>query len=699
MVGVSFIQSCADESLVEQPPLPTPRADLEARGGFQDDGTLFIYATEEEEQRDSLTILGRLRNNPFTVKNMSNAYRALWDPNAPDLNVTHRYIEFTPATWRELGEVVDSFDVFDFDVRHEVIQIGQYYPQPGTAPDDLEIPRRWAILDASAPIPTGFSHSILAELFVPDPQERTMTKKAFDQVGEPYGVDGGGDDPDSTPPGGCLTCCQNYPNCNLHCDPDPNFFGCSECCENYPLCIRIPALVCTGPPDPPEPNMLPCGCSQPNNYKTVAGCIQVEDDDFLGRVPVVPPGGAATIEVAPVRGIQVKVWGDFFWVSTVYTNDQGCFRTPHAFGRKFPVHIWTKWKNRHVTVNGWTSGTGSVIRIGVDRYVGNWPVRVLSNLNRMHIVMPNVGNARSLSQVWYRSSHYLNGVRRALDFSADQGVPGPPGRLRVTISNFADGSGAAPMLASSGTGAGVIFSSCMKANVLLGGTAVNTNPTTCAIFSAAHQLLPDVWQNYGARCPEFSGSRTTGVFMHELGHTIHWRDTPIPNWNANIHRTIDIGIGGILQPTNPIYEVPFGNGTTIPGFGWTASIESWAEYYGSKVHGELYDDRFYEGNAFFNGLEGFIPSAVGVPGAAWIPEGIGQDLEDADNPAWEGMRASPISPQNDNVEGLSMSSYYGALISAGNMPTPTMVRNRITSTFLPAGQTIAGYNTAYATYG
>ena len=458
--------------------------------------------------------------------------------------------------------------------------------------------------------------------------------------------------------------------------------------------------LCNEPPGPTDPPLGPtngCGCRRNNNWRRIAGCVQVEDDDFVGRQTVNVPG-IGSREVAPVMGVEVIVWNGWFTVHSDHTNNQGCFEINHTYNDNKRVRIWLKWVNRNVSVNGWTPGTGSVYRIGVDRYLD--PVRVTqaNQLNNMHIVMTNIGDRRSRSQVWYRASHMLNGVERARQVCAERALPMPPQRLRVVISNAETGAGAAPMFRASGTDIGVVLTSCAAALAVLRVPPVGIS--FCAVSIAAHRLIPDIWQNYGNEAPATSGSRTTEVFMHEMGHAVHFTGVLPVDWNANVGFIIGLAIQFEISQNDPQFRAPYGDGTN-PGSGWCATIEAWGEYYGATAHGIFYGPGWLEGEDDFRpGLEGFVPDFIGLPdGTQWLPQGLPLDLEDFANPAWEGMQVSPILPIDDEVGGLTMAAYYQAMLTAGIRPDPFQVRNRIITTALPPGQNAAAFTQAFQCYG
>lgn len=49
-------------------------------------------------QNVKYTVLGRKRNNPFSVTNMTIAYNFLYETNLSSLPVTHYYVKFSPNT-------------------------------------------------------------------------------------------------------------------------------------------------------------------------------------------------------------------------------------------------------------------------------------------------------------------------------------------------------------------------------------------------------------------------------------------------------------------------------------------------------------------------------------------------------------------------------------------------------------------------
>ena len=231
-----------------------------------------------------------------------------------------------------------------------------------------------------------------------------------------------------------------------------------------------------------------CGCPVENDYRIIAGCVQVEDEGAnIAQAVAVPNVG--TREVVPLVDVQIYAWDGFFVERRAQSSEQGCFRINHVWSRHRRVRTWTKWKNDNVKVNGWTPGTGSAIRLGVDRDMGSEWVRTDADFNNVRIIYTNINGRDSRSQVWYNASNALNTVARGIAFSEANDLPVGNRRLRWVISNADADSGAAPMMKATGTSFYVQAGAC-------GGAVALTGPIPgailCVAATAAGQLIPDI---------------------------------------------------------------------------------------------------------------------------------------------------------------------------------------------------------------
>lgn len=632
----------------------------------------FIVPTQaEEDARGRPTVLGRMRGNPYATETMRQATEALYGADAAAaVATTDLYVMFSPRDFREWMELEEEeFPMFSFDLRRELIYLGEDYREPGLGED--EISPQYAVFPVGEEIPTKYQYEVLAEIHHPHVDSVALQRAAFALVGEVY-------PPDEE-------------------EGLSNRWG-SSCYDDWGKMVPCPPRSEVGDDEPAGPGgggVSPpgCGCPPETNYRIVAGCVQVEDRNNPAAVIVDVPG-LGNREVVPVVGVQVRAWNGFFGVRQDHTDNNGCFRIPGEWSRSFRLRTSNKWRNSRVKLHGWTPGTGSAIRLGLDRDLGSRKVRSDAGFNSTRLIYTNVGDRNSRSQVWYQGSHSLNTVARSWQYSREQGVPTPPEGLRYVISNVNSGAGAAPMLKQSG------------GNWIAVGiaTVLIPNPATTIGAAALQQLIPDVWQNYGERTAAEGvtlGATAQRVPFHELGHAIHYRAVGRDAWNANVEFIVGLAVMRVSNPADVSLLPPYGSGIQ-PGSGWCATIEAWGEYYGASALQRFYANGARDGvSATDPGLEGMIPSPRGFPSDRWIPDGLPLDLEDAGTSTWEGMLRSNAGPRRaDNVAGLTMANYFRAMTAFGPLPiSPEAVREVIVRDFLPPGQTPLAIRETFETYG
>ena len=184
------------------------------------------------------------------------------------------------------------------------------------------------------------------------------------------------------------------------------------------------------------------------------------------------------------------------------------------------------------------------------------------------------------------------------------------------------------------------------------------------------------------------------TMYHEMAHVAHYPYVGHQEW-------IDNGLfyaSNWASGNNP----PYGDGTGS-GSGRTAVIEMWGFHYGPVLADRQYGLSHSNGGTLPQTverrrhiylLERFTPVLPPTTSTAWIPQGVFLDCMDNNvlNPPGvvDGVGAETIT-------GFSHSNFFSA-ISTGPS-NPTVVRNNLTSGFLPPGQTIAGVNALFALYG
>lgn len=162
--------------------------------------------TYDEEMESIPTILGAVRTNPYSVQVMTQAWNSLYPNNQfTSLTPTHLYVKFTPMNADELKLIVQTGEMlYDYPLENEIIQLGDYYPQPGR-----EIPEFWAVVCPGFQSPIA-DYQIISQLIIP-PYESILTKTAFDLTGNIWSTP---DDPINVPDqNGCYPGGPGYPNC------------------------------------------------------------------------------------------------------------------------------------------------------------------------------------------------------------------------------------------------------------------------------------------------------------------------------------------------------------------------------------------------------------------------------------------------------------------------------------------------------
>lgn len=90
------------------------------------------------------------------------------------------YVKFSPVNVEEAKLLEKTGEMFyDFPLENEMIQMGDYYPQPGK-----EFPEVWAVVCPGFQSPIS-GYQIIAQLVIP-PYESILTKTAFELTGNAW---------------------------------------------------------------------------------------------------------------------------------------------------------------------------------------------------------------------------------------------------------------------------------------------------------------------------------------------------------------------------------------------------------------------------------------------------------------------------------------------------------------------------------
>ena len=264
--------------------------------------------TTEEDTLTKLTVLGNVRNNPYTVQNFTAAYNELYEPDIQSLPVTHHYIKFLPANQEEMIVLAKSdLNLYEYPLDREVIEMGDYYKEPGSPKD--QISPFYAVVTPSQALP-NLSYEILSELHLRSNDE-DLVRRALERVGY---------DPDVV---GYI----------LPGEPGDN-----------------------GGSGGSEFEINSCGCHVYKEQRMPGGCIQVKDvekDIFQG-----------------VRRVKVILKDTWFTEDETWTDDNGCFRINNKYYGK--AWMWVKFKSPRVQIRGARSGFAAVWEwaFPVKDYVG-----------------------------------------------------------------------------------------------------------------------------------------------------------------------------------------------------------------------------------------------------------------------------------------------------------------------------------------
>lgn len=125
----------------------------------------------EEQNGDSLTVLGAKLKNPYTVKNMRDAYNKarMTIPGFPiiPISTTDLYVRFLPTDNEQLEilEADTNLILFDYPLDYEIVSLGDSYSDPSVNPEDgqwyyTSVPKNYSF-------PAGIQYEIIEELFLP----------------------------------------------------------------------------------------------------------------------------------------------------------------------------------------------------------------------------------------------------------------------------------------------------------------------------------------------------------------------------------------------------------------------------------------------------------------------------------------------------------------------------------------------------
>lgn len=678
---------------------------------------------------ETVTVLGRQRNNPYTITNMTQAYNTIYETNLLALTATHKYVKFMPTTGDHHAELQDwelntLTPIFDFPLEYEVTTIGDYYIDPTV--QDSAYTYRYASVPVNVILP-NVPNQILSELFVP-PINSYLAEQVFYQVGENYegdtsphpedpeGPGDGDDDNDDCHPG-----CDNWPCCKLAwndcdeypCGSDPINPPCQPESPNWPACLDIFPPP-SGPGGDPlgDPNPDYCECTEYQQGQAIKtwkvqinpgeDCSKFEQNWGIGSgvectpgvslspppvvlnecgcpIPINPNIPAGCIEVnrdgsdVGVQQVMVKLKDTWFSGEITFTNNQGCWSLNESYSNN--VRMWVQFENSNCEVRAirkWCFWKASVV---VDDYVDKFKHPPYNNINVHYSDGSN--DIGGLARMYWGCAHTINVDNEYRAGAGADGIPIPRTGLNYLLNDNDGSAGGAPMLQ------GHLFGSWPQLLLYQNGIPSGALGTYLTVI-----LLPDVTFGYGnSLATDPSGNiikipRTAsivrGILFHELGHASHHSLVGESYWipyRDHIINNIILGSG--------VYG-SFGNFANGSDPGRVAQGEALGNFTGNRYGGTS------------GGSESVSFNIPGDPSPEnYIPRGLMFDLGDISpfevitdpNPP-----LSPLKTGPDNISGFTPRMIYGALTP--NVISLRSFRDKLGTLSLGSTpNTVSAYNT------
>jgi hypothetical protein len=631
-------------------------------------------------------VLGRKRNNPYTLANMTAAINKIYKTSFTTVAATHKYVKFFPSTVDHLAaleewETEKLTPVFTFPLDYEIVVPGDYYFDPAVS--DSIYTYRYTSVEVDVPLP-NVPFTVIEDLFIP-PINSYVAEQAFYQVGEPFEGDtsphpdgpGDGDDPNDD----CNPGCTNYPCCKLGwidcneniCGNDP--FGplpCPPGSPNWPACLDLFPPV--DPPNPNNPNspnspeQQYCECTEyvqgtpgvswtvitapfedcslyeffTNNYWVECNTINepppppVVLNECGCPIPSNPRFPAGCIEVdegganGPVQQVMVVLKDTWFTSDIVFTNNEGCWQHNESYSG----YVWmtVKFKNNNCKIRAMRRDR-ILEAVGVaDDYVDRFDAPPYNNIY-VHYAN-DLSDNQSLTRRYWACAHTINGDNEYRMGATGDGIPLPRTGLNYFLNAANNSVGGAPMLQNN------FYGSWPQ---ILAALLVPVVP----ILSSP--LYPDITNNYDQDDNAESYKRTQ---FHELGHASHYTLVGESFWFPYRNHIVNNDLVG-----NGVYG-SFGNFA----FGSDPDRVALGEAVGFYV-GNLYGDDDFggEGNQFI---------------VNFIPTGLLYDLNDTDVDLVRDPN-NPSITRNDIITGFTPAMFFGAL--RPNINSIRSFRNRLST--------------------
>ena len=591
---------------------------------------------------DVATQLGpALVGSPYSVSIMQQAAINIYG-TTQGITANRKYIRYKPSTLGQLDSLVNTdIELFDYPLDREVVEEGDYYPQPGIG--ESEIPWFYSVVNIDYQQLSGIQYEELAQVYIPD-DDLYLENEAFRITGNPVENFDCGDPAalSNSTTSQSKQIVPNVPQCpdGFHWD-----YSLHECIENNcPFGYHWDGSQCV--PDAPPPPPAPPASKQPTG--------QILVRDFKNIV-----GGFQDVAVRRTEVVLRR----FLKVERVYTNDQGNFLSAKHFHNR--VNILVKFKNSSITTRGlkgirlWQ--TLLPIEQGIGKYSGD-----LRNVNWV-FTSPQMGNSKANRNWW--AAQLMNAHIEFNENAAILGVGSIPNNMHVLVTAWRAGAGAGS------TPMNRHRNSFQFSDALLQQFLVQPNGAYWG------QVYNNVYNNNGVlrRMDMTFGYNTDfaiesdivkEIMYHEFAHSAHFNKVGENWWNDLVYsESYETSRFGVNDNRSPY-------GIGDDGFlsDYMSLAESWAEHVGRSIadrvyglnstafgeQGEFYDNNFYiTGSSHVNYLEDFSPFRTNDP-FHWIPDGLYYDLMDDRN---DQFVPNPRVLINDAVFGYINQQFFNALES------------------------------------
>lgn len=616
--------------------------------------------TRSGEGENIKTILGDLRNNPFTVEKMAQAHRNLYGSSLTEMEATHLYIKFMPSSWEDMA-TLSSSDVFllDFPLEYEIVEMGDYYQEIG----DGSFPVLYTVVSLDFVFP-NVDYEIIERLYL-DKSDPLLIAESFILTGNAdeitsYVFKGGLRHEDlimydGTPVEQAI----DEPECPPGCEAVLILGG-----------MGIPPEAwewdCDCTP-PPQQTLNECGCPVfASRQRKPGGCVNVEDTELS------TPGTPTTF--LGVRNVRVIAYDGYFNFDETETDEKGCWNIDDEYHGN--AWFWIKYKNNRCKIRG-TENNSHAFRqwlFPIVHYVGKLVGPTYNNISVNYSMYTASG---SQAHRFWGAATVNNAVHEFHDYSATDLIAPPPNDLDIYIGH-GEVIGYAIMSVQNQLSASV--------GAAMGATTLWAGPFTWLTalhgWAVTMARLPDVF--IGTNYNNSDGLKQ--LAYHEIAHASHFNQVGSAYWRDLVTAEIIADGHGDMNSDNA---------------GLISVCESWAEYIG-----QLYADRTYGGsnsipNDWLITLERTRDETI-----SHVPVGLYHDLVDIGEPTYISGGATVSACNQDGtgciiipdaVSGFTNAQMFSCLTSGTftvNDFRGCLITNHLPST----GNTAAAVLTLFGSY-